>query len=162
MDETQEKTSTTYDPFEPFRAMRDTYLDAMAKSMVDAVNTEAYAQATGTMLEGYLTAAAPFREALDKSMLQALQQLEMPSRQEVASLAERFTNVEMRLDDMDAKLDAIVKMLPNNGRAGEPTHSKSVDAPASAAVQNAGTRAAGNRPGARRPLVRRRVKGKQR
>jgi len=83
----------------------------MAKTMVEAVNTESYAQASGAMLEGYLTATAPFREAMDKSMTQALQQLSLPSRQEVAALAERFTNVEMRLDDMDAKLDRIVQLL---------------------------------------------------
>jgi hypothetical protein len=29
----------------------------------------------------------------------------------VAALAERFTNLELRLDDMDAKLASIVKML---------------------------------------------------
>jgi len=35
----------------------------------------------------------------------------MPSRADVLSLAERFTNVEMRLDDMDAKLDRIERAL---------------------------------------------------
>lgn len=111
MSETQEKGSATADSFEPFRAMRDSYLEAMAKSMVDAVNSEAYAQATGTMLESYMAAAAPFREAMDKSMKHALQQLSLPSREEVAALAERFANVEMRLDDLDAKLDSILKLL---------------------------------------------------
>lgn len=101
----------SYDPFEPFRGMRDAYLDSLSKTMIDAVNTEGYAQATGAMLDYYLTASAPFREALEKTMLQALQQLSLPSRQEVANLAERFTNVEMRLDDVDAKLDALVKEI---------------------------------------------------
>jgi hypothetical protein len=90
--------------------MRDAYLDAMAKAMVEAVNSEGYAQATGAMLDGYLTASAPFREALEKTMVQALQQLSLPSRQELAVLADRFTNVEMRLDDLDAKLDQIAKL----------------------------------------------------
>ena len=106
-----EKSAKAADPFEPFRALRDAYLDSMARSMVETVNTEAYAQATGAMLEGYLSAAGPFREALEKSMVQTLQQLSLPSRQEVAALAERFTHVEMRLDDMDAKLDKMIEML---------------------------------------------------
>lgn len=114
MAETQDTTSQSCDPFEPFRGLRDAYLDAMAKSMVEAVNTEAYAQATGTMLEGYLTTVAPFREALEKSMLQAWQHLELPSRQQLAALAERFTNIEMRLDDMDAKLDAVVRAVASS------------------------------------------------
>jgi len=99
------------DPFQPFREVRDTYLDAMAKAMIEAVNTESYAQATGAMLTAYLTASAPFREAFEASMVHTLQQLSMPSRQDVAELAGRFTNVEIRLDDMDAKLDEIMKAL---------------------------------------------------
>lgn len=154
MSNAQETTSKTCDPFEPFRALRDAYLDAMARAMVDTVKTEAYAQATGTMLEDYLAAVAPLREALDKSMLQALQQLELPSRQEVAALAERFTHVEMRLDDMDAKLDEIRKMLHRNGTASEPTEGERIGGSRStAAKQKSGARAT-NQPEARRPFVR--------
>ncbi|MFY9910669.1 MAG: hypothetical protein WCF22_00235 [Candidatus Sulfotelmatobacter sp.] len=99
------------DPLAAFRELRDTYLDAWSKTMVDAVNTEAYAQASGTMLNTYLSASAPFREAMEKTMLQALQQLNMPSHADFVSLAERLTNVEMKLDDMDAKLDEVVSFL---------------------------------------------------
>jgi hypothetical protein len=98
------------DPMAAFREVRDDYLDAWSKTMVDAVNTEAYAKASGTMLDTYLSASAPFREIMEKSMLQALQQLSMPSRADVISLAERLTNVEMKLDDMDAKLDKLTNL----------------------------------------------------
>ncbi len=111
MAEPREENSKLFDPFEPFRGMRDAYLDAMSKTMIDAVNTESYAQATGAMLDYCLTASAPFRETLEKSMVQALQQLSLPSRQEVAALAERFTNVEMRLDDLDAKVDRLLNAI---------------------------------------------------
>ena len=110
MPETKDENKP-FDPFERFRGMRDTYLDAMSKTMIDAVNTESYAQATGAMLDYCLSASAPFREALEKSMALALQQLSLPSRQEVAALAERFTNLEMRVDDLDAKLDRILNGL---------------------------------------------------
>ena len=106
----EEKNTAPADPFEAFRGMRDSYLDAMSKAMINAVNSEEYAQATGTLLSTSLKAAAPFREALDKAMAAALQQSSMPSRQEVATLAGRFTNVEMRLDDMEAKLDRIIEL----------------------------------------------------
>lgn len=99
------------DPMGAFREVRDTYLDAWAKTMVDAVNSEAYAKASGTMLDTYLSASSPFREALEKSMVQALQQLSMPSRADFLSLAERLTNIEMNLDDMDAKLDQVEALL---------------------------------------------------
>lgn len=111
MSEPTEEQTKQFDPFESFRGMRDAYLDAMSKTMIEAVNSEGYAQATGAMLDYYLTASAPFREAIEKSMAQSLQQLSLPSRQEVAALAERFTNVEMRLDDLDAKIDRIFKAI---------------------------------------------------
>jgi cobyrinic acid a,c-diamide synthase len=103
-------SSNPVDSFEAFRGMRDAYLDAMSKVMINAVNSDEYAQASGAMLNGALTLSAPFRQALDKSMVMALQQLSLPSRQEVAALAQRFANMEMRLDDMDAKLDRIVNL----------------------------------------------------
>jgi hypothetical protein len=163
MSEPQEKASATCDPFEAFRSMRDTYLDAMAKTMAEAVNTEAYAQATGTMLEAYLSAVAPIREALDKSMIQALQQLELPSRQEVAALAERFTNVELRLDDMDARLDAMQKMPGQDGSAPGATHVERAGPTAAVeASHGAGNKPAVNRPKTRRPPIRRGVGRRQR
>ncbi|HWE85997.1 MAG TPA: hypothetical protein VG267_13710 [Terracidiphilus sp.] len=115
-----EKEATPVDPFEAFRKMRDTYLEGMSKVMIDAVNTEEYAQTTGALLNNYLTLSAPFREALDRAMLMALEQFSLPSRQQVTALAERFTNLEMRLDDLDAKLDRIVELssVPRTAAAG--------------------------------------------
>ncbi|MGA8538978.1 MAG: hypothetical protein WB566_05730 [Terriglobales bacterium] len=99
------------DPMEAFREMRDTYLDAWAKAMVETVNTDAYAKSSGTVLDTYLSASSPFREAVEKAMLRVLEQLSMPSRADFISLADRVNNIEMRLDDMDAKLDRIVKAV---------------------------------------------------
>src|SRR5271167_2218092 len=100
-----------FDAVDPWRGMRDAYLDAWAKTMVEAVNSEAYAQASGAILDSYLTASSPFREAVEKTMLKVLEQMSMPSRADFISLAERMTNVEMRLDDMDAKLDRILQQI---------------------------------------------------
>lgn len=105
-----------FDPLEPWRGMRDTYLDAWAKSMVEMVNSEAYAQATGTLLDSYLRVSSPFREAVEKAMLKTLEQLSMPTRADVVSIAARMTNIEMRLDDLDAKLDSIQKQFAQAGR----------------------------------------------
>jgi hypothetical protein len=62
----ESKENKTYDPFEAWRGMRDASMDAWAKAMVQAVNTEAYAKASGAMLDAYLTASIPFREMLEK------------------------------------------------------------------------------------------------
>jgi hypothetical protein len=91
--------------------MQEANMDAWSKAMVQAVNTESYAKAAGVFLDAYLAASGPFREALEKTMRQALQQLSIPSKDDFVSLAERMTNIELRLDDMDAKLDRIESLF---------------------------------------------------
>ncbi len=108
---------TAFDPMGSWRQMRDAYFDVWAKTMVETVNSEAYAKATGAMLDAYLTVSSPFREAVEKAMVQGLQQLSMPSRADVVGLAERLTNIEMRLDDMDAKLDRMERSGSRPARA---------------------------------------------
>lgn len=95
------------DPLEQWRALRDVYMDAWAKAMGETVNSEAYTQASGAVLDTCLTASSPFRDAQKKTMITALEQLNMPSRAEFVSLAERLSNIELLLDDMSAKLDEI-------------------------------------------------------
>jgi hypothetical protein len=94
-----------FDPTGMFKEMRYANMEAWAKSMVELVNTAAYADATGAMLNAWLTSSAPLREAMEKSMTQVLSNLNLPSRDDVTRLAERLTNIEMRLDDLEAKLD---------------------------------------------------------
>jgi hypothetical protein len=98
----------TFNPFDPtgmLKSMRDANLDAWSKMMIELVNTDAYSRATGTMLDAWLTTSAPFKKVIEKVMVQVLTNLSMPSRADVISLAERLTNIEMRLDDLEAKLD---------------------------------------------------------
>lgn len=127
MSEKQAANGKEFDPTDAFREMRDSYMDAWAKTMVDTVNSEAYAKVSGMMLNTYLSSASPFREAVEKVMLQALQQFSMPSRADFVSLAERTVNIEMRLDDMDAKLDRIEKLL-----SGPPSRKRASRKPAPA------------------------------
>lgn len=109
-----------FDPLDAWRGVRDIYMDAWSKNMVEMVNTEAYAQATGAMLDTYLTASTPFREALEKAMVKTLEQLAMPTRADVVSIAERMTNIEMRLDDLDAKLDTIQRLITQSAGGSVP------------------------------------------
>jgi hypothetical protein len=108
MAEKQATNGQSTDPADSFRQLRDNYLDAWAKSMVEVVNTDAYAKATGALLDTYLSVSSPFRETMEKALVQTLAQLSMPSRADVVSLAERLTNLELKIDDIDAKLDQLV------------------------------------------------------
>ncbi len=99
------------DPFGFWKTARDSNLEAWSKFMIDLVNSDEYAQATGLALEQALATSQPVRDATEKTMTQTLSLLNMPSRAEVISLAERLVNVEMLLDDMDAKLSTMQKSL---------------------------------------------------
>jgi hypothetical protein len=103
----EEQGGKKVDPAEQLLAMRDAYMNVWAKSMSEMVNTEAYAQQSGAVLDAFLTVSQPFKASLEKAMVNALQQMSMPTRPDFVSLAERLTNLEMRLDDMDCKLDRI-------------------------------------------------------
>jgi len=111
---TQESNPDPFNPFAAFAGIRESFMDTWSKSMVDLVNSEEYAKATGAMLDNYLTMSAPFQTALEQAMARSLAQFNMPSRQELTSLAERMTNIEMKLDDLDAKLDQLLA-----GREGQ-------------------------------------------
>lgn len=102
------EANDTVNPFDPtgmFKQMQNAGLDAWSKMMIQVVNTDAYAEATAAMLDAWLAGAAPFRKATEAAMSQALAALNMPTRTDVAGLGERLTNIELRLDDLDGKLD---------------------------------------------------------
>jgi hypothetical protein len=110
-------TSNPFDPFGFWKNTQGQTLDAWSKAMIDLVNTDAYAEATGRMLDSYLTVSAPMRKLMEQTMAQVLGQMNLPTRTEVLSLAERLTNMEMRLDDLDARLDAILRAVERTGQA---------------------------------------------
>lgn len=95
------------DPTGMLKNVRDASLDAWSKMMIQLVHTDAYAQATGAMLDTWLATSTPFRKALESTMAQVLTNLNMPSRSDVTSVAERLTNIEMRLDDLETKIDDV-------------------------------------------------------
>ena len=101
----QSAGTNPFDPLGAFSKMRDAYMETLSKQMIDVVNSEEYARATGALLDNYLTVSEPFRRVIERVMTQVLTQLNMPTRSDVTGLAERLTNIEMRLDDLDAKLD---------------------------------------------------------
>lgn len=99
------------DPVGNLMKARDATLDAWAKSMIDLVNTETFARWVGATLDSYLIASAPLQKLIDTSMKTSLARLNLPSRDELTTLARRVTNIEMRLDDIDVKIDQLSHAL---------------------------------------------------
>jgi hypothetical protein len=113
-----QSNETTFNPFDPtglLKTIRDSNVETWSRMMIELVNTDAYARVTGEMLDAWLTNSAPFRKAIEAAMTRALGNLNMPSRAEITSLAERLTHIEMRLDDMEAKLDEALRPPRRNG-----------------------------------------------
>lgn len=99
-----------FNPFDPtgmLKSMRDSSMESWSKSMMELVHTDSYAEATGAMLDAWLTTSTPFQKVLEAAMSQSLANASMPTRADVVSLAERLTNIEMRLDDLETMLDGI-------------------------------------------------------
>jgi hypothetical protein len=118
------ENSNPFDPTGMFKSMRDAGMDNWSKMMIQLVNSEGYAQATGAMLDAWLTSSAPFRKVVESTMTQVLTQLNMPTRSDVIGIGERLTHIEMRLDDLEAKLDERVQPAP------KPTPAKAKETPA--------------------------------
>ena len=100
-----------FDPLGFWRTTQNASLDSWSKAMIELANTDAYAEATGRMLDTYLSASLPMRKVVEQAMAQVLGQINVPTRAEVLSIAERMTNIEMRLDDLDARFDELQRTL---------------------------------------------------
>jgi hypothetical protein len=105
----KKETVNMFDPTGMLKGLRDAGMENWAKMMTEVVNSDTYSSAQGEMLDGWLATSAPFQKAMENAMKQSLASLQLPSRDDVTRLAERFTNIEMRLDDIEAKLDESLK-----------------------------------------------------
>jgi hypothetical protein len=102
------ENNDNFNPFDStgiFKDLRDANLDAWSRMMIQLVHTDAYAKATGVMLDAWLAGSTPFRKATETVMTQVLTNANMPTRADVIGLAERLTHIETRLDDLEALLE---------------------------------------------------------
>jgi BMFP domain-containing protein YqiC len=106
-----EQPETKPDPWAQMLQAYDEWTKAWAAPMAQMVSSKPVADAMAQQMETGLTAAGIVRRQMTELMEQTLQQMNLPSRKEVLSLAERLTALEMRLDDVEAKLDQILDLL---------------------------------------------------
>lgn len=94
-----------FDPFGIMKNMRDTSMDTWAKAMTEFVNSDSFTATQAETLNVWLATSTPFRKLLEETLSKSMEALHLPTTNDLVRLAERLTNIEMRLDDMDAKLD---------------------------------------------------------
>ena len=111
MSEKQSEEKPEFDPFGQWVQFWDGWTKAWSGPMSETVASKGFAESMGQQLEGSLEATKLMRQQLGGMMQQFLQQMSLPTRQEVISLAERLTSLEMRMDDLDAKSDEILDLL---------------------------------------------------
>lgn len=153
------QTNDVPNPFDPlgfWRTTQNASLEAWSKAMIELVNTDAYAEATGRMLDSYLAASVPMRKVIEQGMAQVLGQINVPSRAEVLSIAERMTNIEMRLDDLDARFDDLQRALAqitssiasvaSAAQTAQPKAAAAAKAPAAAAKSATSVKTTTSRP----------------
>jgi polyhydroxyalkanoate synthesis regulator phasin len=99
------------DPLAPLVEFYDNWTKSWSGAMSEMVASKSFADSMSKQVESNLEALALVRRQVDGIMEQYLQQMNLPSRKEVISLAERLTKLEMSVDDLDAKLDDIIDLL---------------------------------------------------
>jgi hypothetical protein len=99
------------DPFAQMVQFYDDWTKTWSGAASDMVSNKNFADSMAQQLESSLSAAQLMRRQMSEVMEQSLQQMNMPTRKEILSIAERMTHIEMRLDDMEAKLDEALDLL---------------------------------------------------
>jgi excinuclease UvrABC nuclease subunit len=107
----EQSKSENPDPFVPFIQMSDLMMKSWADVLSQTVTSPTFAQSMGEQMQGFLEGTKLIRQQMQTAMEQSMQQMNLPSREQIVSLAERLTNVEMRLDDMEAKVDESLDLL---------------------------------------------------
>ena len=99
------------DPFSQMVQFYDDWTKTWAGAASEMTSSKSFADSMAQQLESTLSTTQLMRRQMNDLMEQSLQQMNMPTRKEILGMAERMTNIEMRLDDMEAKLDEVLDLL---------------------------------------------------
>ena len=109
MSENDEKQAG--DPFSQMVQFYDDWTKTWSGAASEMASNKNFADSMAQQLESSLSTAQMMRRQMGELMEQSMQQMSMPTRREILSIAERMTSIEMRLDDMEAKVDQVLDLL---------------------------------------------------
>jgi polyhydroxyalkanoate synthesis regulator phasin len=107
----EKSKSENLDPFAPIIQMSDLMMKSWADVLSQTVTSPTFAKSMGEQMQGFLEGTKLIRQQTQTAMEQSMQQMNLPSREQIVSLAERLTHVEMRVDDIEAKVDESLDLL---------------------------------------------------
>ncbi len=105
------KEEAEFDPSQMMIQFYDNWTKTWASAMSEAATSKSFAESMGQQMESSLDTLALIRRQVNEFMELYLQQMSLPTRKEVLSLAERLTKIEMDLDDLDNKMDDALDLL---------------------------------------------------
>jgi polyhydroxyalkanoic acid synthase PhaR subunit len=95
------------DPFELWRQIYETNERAWNAVLERTVNNPAFAESSGKILETFLSAQKTVRE----NMRSYLEQINLPTREDIARLGELIVSLEEKVDQLDDRLDRIERAV---------------------------------------------------
>lgn len=108
---------TTMDPFSMWKSLYDKTEGNLNEVLNETLKTEAFSEWLGQVQSGYLQ----YQELVQNSTDVYLKQINMPTREEISSIASLVIQVEEKVENLDQKID---DELLNNPVAAEITKLK--------------------------------------
>lgn len=100
-------TQNTYDPFVLWQDYYKNVQNYWGPSINEKVGTEEFSEWMGKVLEGNLL----FRQMTDKNTKQYLEQMNLPSREDLSNLSSLIINLDKKVDDMEEQLEETIENL---------------------------------------------------
>ncbi|EKN67786.1 hypothetical protein P9E76_02010 [Schinkia azotoformans] len=91
----------TYDPFAMWQDYYKNVQNYWGPAINEKVGTEEFSEWMGKVLEGNLL----FRNMTDKNTKQFLEQMNLPTREDLSSLSSLIINLDKKIDDMEEQLE---------------------------------------------------------
>lgn len=107
----QDEEKALLDPFAQMFQFYDAFSKSWAEAMSGTVASKSFADAMARQMDAGLDAVTLFRSQMSDWFEQSMQQMSLPTRRDLNALAERLTNLEIAVDDLDAKLDEALRLL---------------------------------------------------
>jgi len=110
-EEHQSQKDSMIDPFSQMFQFYEGFQKSWSGIMSETVSSKSFAESMGQQLESSLDTMTLFRRQFGDIMEQYLQQMSLPTRKEVISIAKRITQLELAMDDLNAKMDDVLDLL---------------------------------------------------
>ncbi|MBI2170390.1 MAG: hypothetical protein HYU28_12970 [Actinobacteria bacterium] len=103
------------DLLQEWKRFQDEWIEGWSKVLTQAMGTEAFAAALGKHLDQHLSAVGPVRKQMAEVGEEYLRALNLPSRRQVADVAELVVSLESRIEALEEKIEALLHRERSTG-----------------------------------------------